>query len=63
VNIGFQLESELDHFLIKPVETLDGHLALFGADPNALGQLDKHLGDLLGTKVYSSPSITSAAVR
>src|SRR5580704_10835865 len=31
----------------RPIETLDGHLALFGADPNVLGQLDKHLGELL----------------
>jgi len=25
-------------------------LALFGADPNAIAQLDKNLGDLLATK-------------
>ena len=35
----------------RPIQTIDGHLALFGADPNALGQLDKHLGELLATKV------------
>lgn len=35
----------------RPIETLDGHLALFGADPNALGQLDKHLKELLATPV------------
>ena len=27
----------------RPIQTIDGHLALFGADPNAIGQLDKHL--------------------
>ena len=35
----------------RPIETIDGHLALFGADPNALAQLDKHLKDLLAAKV------------
>jgi homoserine O-acetyltransferase len=35
----------------RPIETIDGHLALFGADPNAIGQLDKHLAELLATKV------------
>lgn len=34
----------------RPIETIDGHLALFGADPNALAQLDRHLKELLGTK-------------
>jgi homoserine O-acetyltransferase/O-succinyltransferase len=32
-------------------QTIDGHLALFGADPNALGQLDKHLDELLALKI------------
>jgi len=31
----------------RPIETIDGHLALFGADPNALAQLDRHLTELL----------------
>jgi homoserine O-acetyltransferase len=35
----------------RPIQTLDGHLALFGADPGAIGQLDKHLGELLAMKV------------
>jgi homoserine O-acetyltransferase/O-succinyltransferase len=35
----------------RPIDTIDGHLALFGADPNALSQLDKHLSELLATKV------------
>jgi len=35
----------------RPIQTIDGHLALFGADPNALGQLDKNLGDLLAVEV------------
>src|SRR5580700_7962948 len=35
----------------RPIETIDGHLALFGADPNAIGRLDKHLAELLATKV------------
>jgi homoserine O-acetyltransferase/O-succinyltransferase len=34
-----------------PIKTIDGHLALFGADPNAIGQIDQHLGELLATKV------------
>jgi hypothetical protein len=35
----------------RPIQTIDGHLALFGADPGAIGQLDKHLRELLGTEV------------
>ena len=35
----------------RPIQTIDGHLALFGTDPNAIGQLDKHLNDLLAIKV------------
>ena len=34
-----------------PIKTVDGHLALFGADANAIAQIDKHLGDLLAAKV------------
>jgi homoserine O-acetyltransferase len=35
----------------RPIQTIDGHLALFGADPGALGQIDKNLIELLATKV------------
>jgi len=35
---------------LRPIQTVDRHLALFGADPNAIGQLDKHLSELLATK-------------
>ncbi len=35
----------------RPIQTIDGHLALFGADPNVLTQLDTNLNELLGTKV------------
>lgn len=35
----------------RPIETIDGHLALFGADPNAIAQLDRHLKELLATNV------------
>jgi homoserine O-acetyltransferase len=35
----------------RPIQTIDGHLALFGADPSAISQLDGHLGQLLSTKV------------
>ena len=35
----------------RPIQTIDGHLALFGADANAIGQLGKHLGELLATKI------------
>jgi homoserine O-acetyltransferase/O-succinyltransferase len=34
----------------RPIQTIDGHLALFGADPDALGQLDKHLSELLAIR-------------
>jgi homoserine O-acetyltransferase len=34
-----------------PIQTDDGHLALFGADPNAIDQLDKHLSELLATEM------------
>jgi homoserine O-acetyltransferase/O-succinyltransferase len=33
----------------RPIQTVDGHLALFGADPNATAQIDKHLSDLLAS--------------
>jgi homoserine O-acetyltransferase len=33
----------------RPIRTIDGHLALFGADAEALAQLDTHLGELLAT--------------
>ena len=35
----------------RPIKTIDGHLALFGADPGAIGQIDKNLNDLLAAKV------------
>jgi homoserine O-acetyltransferase len=35
----------------RPVQTIDGHLALFGADPGAIKQLDENLGALLAAKV------------
>ena len=35
----------------RPIQTIDGHLALFGADADAIGQLDRHLSDLLAAKV------------
>jgi homoserine O-acetyltransferase/O-succinyltransferase len=35
----------------RPIKTIDGHLALFGADPNAIAQIDKNLNDLLAAKV------------
>jgi homoserine O-acetyltransferase/O-succinyltransferase len=31
----------------RPLNSIDGHLALFGADPDFLGQVDKNLKDLL----------------
>jgi homoserine O-acetyltransferase len=34
----------------RPIETLDGHLALFGADPAAMSQLDQNLTELLASK-------------
>jgi homoserine O-acetyltransferase/O-succinyltransferase len=34
----------------RPVQTIDGHLALFGTDPGAISQIDRHLGELLATK-------------
>ena len=35
----------------RPVQTIDGHLALFGADQAAIAQIDQHLGDLLAATV------------
>jgi homoserine O-acetyltransferase/O-succinyltransferase len=35
----------------RPIETIDGHLALFGADPGAIAQLDKNLNELLAMRV------------
>lgn len=35
----------------RPITTVDGHLALFGADPNAIAQIDKHLSELLALPV------------
>src|SRR5260370_14188936 len=37
-----------------PIQTIDGHLRLFGADPNAISQIDKHLTALLATKILRS---------
>jgi homoserine O-acetyltransferase len=34
----------------RPVDTIDGHMALFGADPAAIAQIDKHLTDLLAAR-------------
>jgi homoserine O-acetyltransferase len=34
---------------LRVLNSIDGHLALFGADPNFLGQLDGHLKELLAT--------------
>jgi homoserine O-acetyltransferase len=31
----------------RPIKSIDGHLALFGADPAAIAQLDGHLKELL----------------
>jgi homoserine O-acetyltransferase len=35
----------------RPIKSIDGHLALFGADPDAIGQLDRHLKELLEIRV------------
>jgi homoserine O-acetyltransferase len=35
----------------RPVQTIDGHLALFGADPGAVEQIDRHLRELLAAPV------------
>ena len=35
----------------RPIKSIDGHLALFGADPAAIAQVDKHLGELLAMAV------------
>jgi len=34
----------------RPIKTIDGHLALFGADQAAIAQIDKHLGELLASR-------------
>jgi homoserine O-acetyltransferase/O-succinyltransferase len=35
----------------RPIKTIDGRLALFGADANAIAQIDTNLNDLLAAKV------------
>ncbi len=35
----------------RPIETIDGHLALFGADPKAIAQIDSSLKDLLAARL------------
>ena len=35
----------------RPLRSIDGHLALFGAEPDFIGQVDKHLKDLLAIAV------------
>ena len=35
----------------RPIQSIDGHLALFGADPAALAQIDKNLTELLAAAV------------
>jgi len=39
----------IPHGEFRPLESIDGHLALFGTDPNMLAQLDRNLTELLGT--------------
>jgi homoserine O-acetyltransferase len=34
----------------QTIQTIDGHLALLGADANAISQLYRHLSELLATK-------------
>jgi len=34
----------------RPIKTIDGHLALFGTDADAIGQLDGHLVELLSLR-------------
>ena len=34
----------------RPIRSIDGHLALFGADPEAISQIDRHLKELLETR-------------
>ena len=41
----------IPHAEFRPIQSIDGHLALFGADPSAVAQIDKGLSELLATKV------------
>ena len=36
---------------LRVIKSIDGHLALFGADADAVGQFDRHLKELLATPV------------
>lgn len=45
----------------RPIETVDGHLALFGADPNAIAQIDKNLHELLAAKAETPEERTPHA--
>ena len=38
----------------RPIETIDGHLALFDTDLGMLSQLDRYLGELLARKASMS---------
>jgi homoserine O-acetyltransferase len=33
------------------IKSIDGHLALFGADPGYIAQIDTHLSELLAIRV------------
>lgn len=35
----------------RPIQSIDGHLALFGADPEAIAQIDRNLAELLAAEV------------
>lgn len=35
----------------RVIESISGHLGLFGLEPEYIQQVDKHLGDLLATDV------------
>ena len=34
---------------LRPIHTVDGHLGLFGTDPEYIGQVDRHLNELLSS--------------
>ena len=39
----------IPHAEFRPLQSIDGHLALFGTDPNMLAELDRNLKELLET--------------
>ena len=47
----------------RPIQTIDGHFALFGADASAIGQIDGHLRETPRKPGLSRPWATRRSLR